>query len=358
MGFTPTFNRHLGAEKHALLDRKSAYTVPTEIGGDEQVSVVQVLVVRSCCDESDHSPVADSSEFGCYVRDYGSDYIVIEMPPTINLEAFVSGLQIRHSDVPDFKICSPLSTSDQGGIGYARLFTQLFSYFVELHHIWMVDDNVQLCYALNLRIGEDKLDNSDILITSKPAPCSFATMMLSLEKCIGAQIPAKEADADKSTEIVLGESIDKKYILDFSSLPQGRFHKFPSDSGEEGLPYHARQVKRLEALETGIFSRLDFSGTTDSYAVLGSGRDVTNYQNCVYDRPFSVTHSVYSFFLLNVSATVERGAYYPPKPFWEDIEFNQICEEKGLSVVKANFSISNQIYSPLYVHLDLLYTHN
>eukprot|EP00961_Rhodomonas_salina_P225250 3045401-Rhodomonas_salina.1 len=41
-------------------------------------------------------------------------------------------------------------------------------------------------------------------------------------------------------------------------------------------------------------------------------------------------------YLLNVEETVARGVYYAPKPFWEDITFNQLCEENCMAVLKCN----------------------
>jgi hypothetical protein len=52
------------------------------------------------------------------------------------------------------------------------------------------------------------------------------------------------------------------------------------------------------------------------------------------EQPFKVTHSVYSFYLLNVESTVDNGVFYPPKTFHEDIHFNQMCEESDLAVLK------------------------
>ena len=36
-------------------------------------------------------------------------------------------------------------------------------------------------------------------------------------------------------------------------------------------------------------------------------------------------HSVYSFFLVNVKATLEHGVLYPAKAIWEDIEVQPNC---------------------------------
>ena len=51
---------------------------------------------------------------------------------------------------------------------------------------------------------------------------------------------------------------------------------------------------------------------------------------------FAVTHSVYSFFLLNVKETLRKGVLYPAKPIWEDIEFLHMVSESNLAVCKFN----------------------
>jgi hypothetical protein len=50
-------------------------------------------------------------------------------------------------------------------------------------------------------------------------------------------------------------------------------------------------------------------------------------------------HSVYSFFLLNVKATLDRGVLYPAKAIWEDIEFLHMVNEANLVVCKVRFSL-------------------
>ena len=53
-------------------------------------------------------------------------------------------------------------------------------------------------------------------------------------------------------------------------------------------------------------------------------------------KPFKLTYSVYSFFLLNVKATVEKKVLYAPKPIWEDIDFNFDLLHSDLHVLKVN----------------------
>eukprot|EP00960_Hanusia_phi_P046212 757695-Hanusia_phi.AAC.3 len=78
----------------------------------------------------------------------------------------------------------------------------------------------------------------------------------------------------------------------------------------------------------------DFRGDFEGYAVVGMRRDP--YRLMTVKKPFQVTHSVYSFFLLNVRSTIAKGVLFPPKRIWEDVDFNALCEEQGLAVLKVN----------------------
>eukprot|EP01116_Phalansterium_solitarium_P007685 TRINITY_DN2050_c0_g1_i1.p1 TRINITY_DN2050_c0_g1~~TRINITY_DN2050_c0_g1_i1.p1 ORF type:complete len:142 (-),score=1.30 TRINITY_DN2050_c0_g1_i1:110-535(-) len=40
--------------------------------------------------------------------------------------------------------------------------------------------------------------------------------------------------------------------------------------------------------------------------------------------------------LVNIKETVSRGVLFPPKPIWEDIEFNHLCHENGLLVYRCD----------------------
>ena len=55
--------------------------------------------------------------------------------------------------------------------------------------------------------------------------------------------------------------------------------------------------------------------------------------------PWKVTHSVYCMVLVNIKQTVENDVFYPSKPYWEDIDFAYLCEERSLVVVKCNWLI-------------------
>ncbi|KAL3904300.1 MAG: hypothetical protein SGPRY_011339, partial [Prymnesium sp.] len=99
------------------LNRESAM----ETGCDKHCA--QVLVVR------------DDDNLNSYVTHWGSTYIVAVLPST---------MEVRYATNS-----SPLKlTVEDGGIGYARLFCQLFAYSEKIDEIWMLDDNVERCWTI------------------------------------------------------------------------------------------------------------------------------------------------------------------------------------------------------------------
>jgi hypothetical protein len=62
-----------------------------------------------------------------------------------------------------------------------------------------------------------------------------------------------------------------------------------------------------------------YSGGRGAYGVLGMQRNDPR-NRLRQEAGFSTTHSVYSFFLLNVRETLRHGVLYPAKRIWEDIE--------------------------------------
>ena len=59
-----------------------------------------------------------------------------------------------------------------------------------------------------------------------------------------------------------------------------------------------------------------YSGDKLAYGILGMQRDDPR-NRLRQRRGFLATHSVYSFFLLNVRATLDKGVLYPAKAIWE-----------------------------------------
>jgi len=285
--FTPTYNRHLQSNQpSALLDRKHAF--------NDLQNIRQVLIVRF-------------EEYEHYRRDCGSDYIVLGLPRRLCLgtsekeDSLIAcagcerQFKLQLDQLPKGE--ELIIEAKQGGIGYARLFAQVFAYMMGLESVWMMDDNVRCCYMMS----ESDIKNGN----AKLEPCTFADII------------------DGIHRIVDIESRD----VDVSSFP-----------GREKCPItDDRQTPRCSAPDAPLpekpDNRDDYSGRREEYAVVGMPRDPRKYG--VIQNPMCVTHSVYSFFWLNVKSTVERGVLYPPKTFWEDLAFNQMCEEKDMVVLKV-----------------------
>ena len=49
--------------------------------------------------------------------------------------------------------------------------------------------------------------------------------------------------------------------------------------------------------------------------------------------------------LLNVTSTFEKGAYYPAKPYHEDMDFAHRCEDAKLVVAKCNWLLFTKVIS-------------
>jgi hypothetical protein len=85
----------------------------------------QVLVVRP------------DAELESYVRTWGSQYIVVAMPATM-------AVKYAHDDK------KRILRVEIGRVGYARLFCQLLADALNLEEIWMLDDNVERCFTIEM----------------------------------------------------------------------------------------------------------------------------------------------------------------------------------------------------------------
>jgi hypothetical protein len=57
---------------------------------------------------------------------------------------------------------------------------------------------------------------------------------------------------------------------------------------------------------------------------------------------------IYSLFLVNIRATVERKVLFRPRAFWEDLSFADDCHEAGLHVIKYNRFVHRKLnFQPL-----------
>ena len=268
-----------------------------------------------------------SSSFVFYRKHFGSRYVIMELPPSMPCSG----------DSPN-STCSP----KVGGIGYARHFIQQWSSANNIPFVWVLDDNVQLCHELDVEAGEGEYK-----------PCSFTHVMDSLERLVLAEtkenIRARTApDAQSKTRSVRDYARD--HINDKGSpgkacpltCPLRKPYRLPAGNKPREWPPSG---------DGDIITVGDMCGRPGQYGVIGiarHGHSRKTIEETAQVDPFGVTHSAYSFYLLNVESTVSKGALYPMKRYWEDIEFNHIVEEKGLLVcVFRKFSHSKKNLQPV-----------
>jgi len=315
--FTPSYRRHLQGVTTALLDRSEALA---------DADFVQVLVVR-CGEEFEH-----------YSRDFGKDYVVIGMPDSMSLDTILTATrstQFKEQKMVDGKVKVDASS----GVGYARLFAQIFSRLMELPTVWMLDDNVQSCYYVDVNDIFKAPQNGEFKpLLPPPRPCTFTDIIRAISAQFGGQIDplSKESKSDKLLTVPAYKPEHLGNLMD-------NWENAGTNKSLQSCPIEDhRQTPRCNFGKQGEWGSQDpknlgnFSGASKEFAVVGMSRDpagFARYQSMKH--PFKVTHSVYSFYLLNVQHTVDRGVFYPPKTFWEDIHFNQLCEEKGMAVLKC-----------------------
>ncbi len=62
--------------------------------------------------------------------------------------------------------------------------------------------------------------------------------------------------------------------------------------------------------------------------------------------PWKVTHSIYSMFLLDVAQTVAHRAFWPAKPYHDDVDFPRICEDRHLVAAKCQWLFLHKVTLP------------
>eukprot|EP00903_Cladosiphon_okamuranus_P012871 g12021.t1 len=284
--FTPSFNRFEPGQRQALLDRSSALQAHLSDPAVGKRVNVQVLVVRQ-------------GEFQSYSKFFGRHYVIMALPPSMPC-----------GESPSSEECSP----EEGGIGYARHFIQRWSKANGIPFVWMLDDNIQACHELNVETAEGNYE-----------PCSFTHVMNSLERLMLAS--DSKTIVIPTTQNVQGSPQSIQHYVSGKQVPDNACPP-KSDILRHG------SNPRTPITGDRIVTVGDFSGRPGQYGVIGIARHrhgVSNNEGNAH-KPFGVTHSVYSFCLLNVDSTVTRQAFYPIKRFWEDVEFNHVVDEKGLVV--------------------------
>jgi len=245
----------------------------------------------------------------------------------------------KSTQFKDQKVGDKVVVKAHSGVGYSRLFAQIFARLMELPTVWMLDDNVQACYDIDIKQIFEGLQDGPLFLPA-PKSCTFAKIIYSISAQFGGKIGkfAKKGESDKQTSVPVHADHGGEQLEDLTgNWEQGKgvsMQPCPKTHGSRQTP----RCKPVSKEQTKWTSKDlgNFSGASKEFAVVGMSRDPTGFGRFKnMKHPFAVTHSVYSFYLLNVEFTVDRGVFYPPKTFWEDIHFNQLCEEKDMAVLKC-----------------------
>eukprot|EP01039_Chlorochromonas_danica_P006567 gene6567-7250_t len=273
--FTPSYlGRSRLGEK--LLMRTDCFP-GLEIGED----YIQVLVVQK-------------AQFDSYVKYYGAQYIVVQLPDSTIFDISSSGRKRYFANT--------------GGVGYARRFIQEFAtYYLGLKAIWMLDDNIKACYRLSIPKDYSQPVRNDSSNQLKYEATSFKEVMLTVEEICEFSSSSLVADIQWREESLI-------------KAPDKVFRSIQMETN----PYN--DIGKVTSFR-------DYIGSTEkAYGIIGIARSLNQYQ--LIKEPIKVTHSVYSFFLFNLEAAAYHNLYYSPRPIWEDIEMIHMMEEKDLVVCK------------------------
>lgn len=294
--FTPSFSR-ANDVKQAFLNWSKAM--------DSDVEFIHVLVVRAA-ERADYEEVVAVMNSCCKPM---QQTMIMTLPPKLSLKR-LKGLSAAYKQataLADLNI--------NGGIGYARLCIQLVATALQLPDVWMLDDNIQDCWQLDL--DAESLHQPPHQHTLQP--CSFGTIMR------GVEFQVSNVMGNQGGDIGQAECGDQ---------PPGAWDPEISP----------REPRVVRTPSHPVNTWFDYSGSHSHYAILGPSRQPHRY-SLVGAKwpggrgppPFKITHSVYSFFLLNITATMgDKLVLRPAKQYAEDIEFHHLCEDNKLAVVKCN----------------------
>jgi hypothetical protein len=220
-----------------------------------------------------------------YQRFYGGTHIIAAMPDSMQY--------VDAKGLP-----GPVLYAADHGCGYSRRFGQLLASYLGLQRVWMVDDYVLKCWQIVCA------DRFSVRGNVQVQPTTFAAVMMHIEALFNPE----------------------------SRSPYPHFE----DRAAEAMRSEGKD-------ETAPLSEI--VGSAEKYGVVGMWRGYQWRDDVAH--PVKKSYSVYSFFLLNVEATVGNRLYFPARPIWEDIEFNNLLDEHGLLVCKLQvFAHEKKVHSP------------
>jgi hypothetical protein len=327
---TPSYARHANSDKTGLFDR---HEVLSDCASDK-VKFVQVLLVREVDNKG-------SLEFHEYRNYLGSSYVIVQMPEKMRLDK----LQNWPKEGQEAAEREGEFADVSSGIGYARLFGQVLAHALGIDRVWMIDDNVKSCFMWDvgeLREQADFLQNcgdkqqNRQLLSNAFKQCSFANAMLFIEEQVLGFLNTTRSNAavarPDSEETFLVRKLREE-----KTNPES--YSFQRETKELNSFFNGYE-KQAPAKNRGEYAG-KYAGLMSKIAIVGMNRDQSKSVTDIVDiklkaqQPFKPTHSVYSFYLLNVKSTVAHGLYYPACNVWEDIQFNHMCREKDMLVLKC-----------------------
>jgi hypothetical protein len=188
--------------------------------------------------------------------------------------------------------------------------------------VWMLDDNIKETREMDLDQIAENLRHD---FNRPPKLCKMNLPMLHIESIVEERLDPTASDPIKDLKSVGGKNSEWKWLRSPKSdqMPWKNF-VFPADS----------ELDRIKTCPVEKQNLGEYFGKSSAIGIIGMHRCWQEWMRLTV--PFSKTHSVYSFFLLNVRDTVNARVFYSPKPAWEDIDFCFDLVDQGFEVVKVN----------------------
>eukprot|EP01041_Mallomonas_annulata_P001358 gene1358-2629_t len=270
--------------------------------------------------------VVRRSQFSSYREYFGSTHIIVAMPDKIEVESmlkFMSPYERHGMDEIPAETGTDTQTvtysAEMGGVGYSRFFCQIFASHFDMEAIWMMDDNSEI----------RPVTFADVMIHIESLHYKDITSNITMSTTTTASTNSS-ADSDSLLTRSLAAMIQSKnYQACPCSCPSEDNCKIRKDTSSSVFPLSSSMTTTPVKIATNLS---EVMGSSSAYGIIGMARGSSWRQDVC--EPFKVSYSVYSFFLLNIKDTVANGCFFPCRPIWEDIEFNQLLDEKGLVVCK------------------------
>ena len=222
-----------------------------------------------------------------------TQYVQILVVRPDDFNRYATLWQSTHAII-ELPVCLPDCDVDMysGGVGFARRFIQLFAEQLNLKKVFMLDDNIHL-----------------------------------ISRCIPEVITAKF-----SLDMKLDQSVEIQNIPFFDALKrlENLFNceKRPMSANFENY--------MLDDLDSDCIANKDvhtYTGPKGSYGITGIVQ--YNSGSSTFRSEFRKAH-VHSLVLVNIAALKERSILYKPWQVYEDLNINNDCDEKKLTVCKFN----------------------